>query len=118
MQFNEKVAIYNMSHLSPWRKEMGAMAANPRMVALHNPVLAIRRDAGAKEHVRKCGTCKRWWGDPGYRVSHVSVTEQNDEEQLTFMGGYTHQDMHLIQHMHSSTGGRLGVIPLKRAFSE
>ena len=20
-----------------------------------------------------CGTCKRWWGDPDYRVSHMSV---------------------------------------------
>ena len=68
MQFNENVAIYDMSHLSPWRKEMGTMAANPRMVPLHNPVPATRRDAGAKENVRKCGTCKRWWGDPDNRV--------------------------------------------------
>jgi hypothetical protein len=58
MQFIENVAIYNMSHLSPWRKEMGAMAVNPRMVPLHNPVSATRRDVGAKEIVRKCGTCK------------------------------------------------------------
>ena len=30
----------------------------------------------------------------------------------------TEQTMHLIQHMHSVHGRRLGVIPSKRAFSE
>ena len=62
------------------------------------------------------GTCKRRWGDPGYRVSHMSVAWLTANVQGTIRTWSKHR-VHLIQHMHSVHGRHLGVIPSKRAFS-
>ena len=74
------------------------------------------RDVGAKEggcakHARVTGS------DPGYGVSHMSVAWLTAIVQGTIRTRSKHR-VHLIQHMHSVHGRRLGVIPSKRAFSE
>ena len=61
--------------------------------------------------------CKRRWGDPENRVSHMSVAWLTANVQGTIRTRSKHR-VHLIQHMHSVHGRRLGVIPLKRAFSK
>ena len=68
----------------------------------------------------KCGCAKRarvTGSDPGYRVSHMSVAWLTANVQGTIRTRCKHR-VHLIQHMHSVHGRRLGVIPSKRAFSE
>ena len=68
----------------------------------------------------KCGCAKRarvTGSDPGYRVSHMSVAWLTANVQGTIRTRSKHR-VHLIQHMHSVHERRLGVIPLKRAFSE
>ena len=67
----------------------------------------------------KCGCAKRarvTGSDPGYGVSHMSVAWLTENVQGTIRTRSKHR-VHLIQHMHSVHGRRLGVIPSKRAFS-
>ena len=69
----------------------------------------------------KCGCAKRarvTGSDPGYRVSHMLVAWLTANMQGTIQTRSKHR-VHLIQHITCirSTGGHLGVIPLKRAFS-
>jgi len=63
-----------------------------------------------------CETCRRWWGDPRYRVPTRWWHGKRGASQGRFDHGAKLE--HLIQHMHSVHGRRLGVIPSKRAFSE
>ena len=68
----------------------------------------------------KCGCAKRarvTGSDPGYRVSHMSVAWLTANVQGTIQTRSKHR-VHLIQHMHSVHGCRLGVISSKHAFSE
>ena len=59
---------------------------------------------GCAEHARDGGVLPTT-GFP--RVSGMETSDNSD----------TVQTVHLIQHMHSVHGGRLVIIPLKRAFS-
>ena len=64
--------------------------------------------------VRMCETCKRWWGDPDYRVSHMSVAwKQGTRKRQLGHGASTSISYNTHAFVH---GRRLGVIPLKRAF--
>jgi hypothetical protein len=66
---------------------------------------------------RKCDgsvSCDERWGAPGYRVPTGRRWCQA-RETTNVHGRIQHPNMHLIQHMHSFTGGRLEVIPSKRA---
>ena len=59
--------------------------------------------------------CKRRWGDPENRVSHMSMAWLTANVQGTIRTRSKHR-VHLIQQKHSVHGRRLGVIPTKRAF--
>ena len=55
-----------------------------------------------------------WWGDSGYRVP-TGRRRCQARETTNVLRRIQHLNMHLKQHMHSFTGGCLGVIPSKRA---
>ncbi|EMS59498.1 hypothetical protein TRIUR3_32258 [Triticum urartu] len=46
-------------------------------------------NVGAKESV--AGACKRWWGDPGYRVPTSQRQHGNEEEPLTYLAFFGHR---------------------------
>ena len=60
------------------------------------PVPVTHGDTGAKGGVRMCGTCKRWWGDPGYRVPTGRWHDNEEEHGMTTRKWCNHE--HLIQH--------------------
>ncbi|EMS53167.1 hypothetical protein TRIUR3_29363 [Triticum urartu] len=68
-----------------------------------------------KRNVRMHGTRKRWWGDPSYRVSHVSVAWQPRVVHET--NGHGANTGFISYHTTFVHGGHLNVIPLKRVFS-
>ena len=51
-------------------------------------------------------TCKRWWSDPDYRVSHVSVAWKQGTRKRQL--GHGANIRFISDNMHSSTGHRLG----------
>ena len=56
-----------MKHLSPWRNKRGATTTTTKMMPRqHSDDPITHWDIDAK--VLIYGMCKRWWGDPGYRV--------------------------------------------------
>ena len=102
---------------SPWRNETDATATNPKMMSQqHIGSDNSLRYRCKRASVRMCGTCKRWWGDPGYRVPHVLVAWQKrgitSDNSITVQTRASHTT-HAFVH-----GRRLGIIPLKRAFLE
>ena len=68
-----------------------------------------------KRNVRMCATRKRWWGDPGYRVSHVSMAWQPRVVHET--NGNGANTGFISYHTTFIHGGRLDGIPLKCVFS-
>ncbi len=68
VQFLLKVDKSIMKHLSPWWKERGATATNPKMM----PRQHIGSDSSWRYRCKRKSdesvTCDRRWGDPGYRV--------------------------------------------------
>ena len=91
---------------------------NERSATTTNPKMMPRQHIGSGSSWKyRCkgsmaGACKRWWGGPGFRVSHDLATRK----RATIWARCKHE--HLKHRKHSFSDGRLGVIPSKRAFSE
>ena len=66
----------------------GAMGTNPKMLPQQHNGSGSSWRYRCKGSV--AGACKRWWGDPGYRVP-MCRRHGNKEEQLMFTGEYNNQ---------------------------
>ena len=72
-------------------EEKGATATNPKMMPRQHIGSSNSIEIPVqKRNVRMCGTRKRWWGAPGYRVP-TGQRRCQTREQLTFTGGYNIQ---------------------------
>ena len=103
-----------MKQMAPWRKEKGATAVKRKWCHGNISVPIAHGDTGAKE-VGVSVSCK----DGGVLPNSGFPRDggmANEERAKTIRSRCKHE--HLIPHMHSFTGGRLGVIPSKRALSE
>ena len=102
MQFLLKVDKRIMKNLSPWWKEREYHGND--------------NGSGSSWKYRckgsMAGACKRWWGGPGFRVSHDLATRK----RATIWARCKHE--HLKHRKHSFSDGRLGVIPSNRSFSK
>ena len=116
MQFLLKVDKSIMKHLSPWWKEKGCHRDDNETVP--------RQRSGSGNSIeipvqRKCDgsvTCDRRWGAPGYRVPTWRWQGKRGKRAPTNRARCKHE--HLIHHNAFIHGGRLGVIPSKRALPE
>ena len=112
MQFLLKVDKSIMKHFVILAEmKRGATTTITKRYHGNVPVPVTRLRSQCKESV--AGACKRWWGDPGNRVSHESMAWKRETLRTR-----CRQRVHLIHHKHSFSDDRLGVIPLKRALSK
>ena len=98
--FMKKLNEHDTRHLSPWRKEKGATAVKRKWCHGNIPVPVTHGGTGAKGSERE-----RVMQDDGVipasgfpQVSGMETSDNSDTVQMA----------HLIQHMHSVHGGRLG----------
>ena len=93
-------------------RKRGATATNTKMMPRqHIGYQVVHGDTGAKGKVT--GACKRWWDDPGFRVSHGLVAwKTSDNTDTVQTKGASHPTC-----IHAFTGVVSVVIPSKEAFS-
>ena len=123
---------HDTRHLSPWRNEKGATAMKQKWChgnISENDATATYPKMMPRQHIGSGSSrryrCKRRRADACHArmvgwsriTGFPRVDGMANEEEYAMTTPTRCKYGHHIQHMPTSTDGRLGVIPLKRAFS-
>ena len=97
-----------MKHLVTMAERKGCHGGGTKMVPRQHSGPGNSIEIPMQERsVRMSVSCKRWWGDPGYRVSHMTVAWQKrgiaSDNSITVQTRASHTTKHAFVHGRSSS---------------